>query len=205
MAIAPFLPGIFFFWSPSIITTPALSADSCPVLHGSVRKRVIAFFAKGGGGVGRRSLCHLTGRLHKRTSQCTLSPGGGMLLHRCILLQLRGAVGTQQDGRRRSTITTTCRGGWDACASTRPVRTDEGETAPLLAARLSSAPPLAVDRGRNGHAPREGGVRHHGRSACLHPSRTRLASDGGEPSGSSSPPPHQAFNLPSTSSYLGLG
>ena len=49
MAIAPFLPGIFFFWSPSIIATPALSADSCPALHGSVRGRVIAFFARGEG------------------------------------------------------------------------------------------------------------------------------------------------------------
>ena len=75
MAIAPFLPGIFFFWSPSIIMTPALSADSCPVLHGSVRGRVIAFFAGGGGGVGRRSLRRLTVRPNENTQRSNLSPG----------------------------------------------------------------------------------------------------------------------------------
>ena len=83
MAIAPFLPGIFFFWSPSIIMTPALSADSCPVLHGSVRGRVIAFFAGGGGGVGRRSLRRLTVRPNENTQRSNLSPGGGwtLLMH----------------------------------------------------------------------------------------------------------------------------
>ena len=192
MAIAPFLPGIFFFWSPSIIMTPALSADSCPVLHGSVRGRVIAFFAGGGGGVGRRSLRRLTVRPNENTQRSNLSPG--------VVVDAADASYSSSGEPSELNMTVAVAvllrrpaGGWDACASTRRTRTDEGETALLLAARLHL---FFGPRAEEGPRPDRPRAAEKGASnttvappACLH------RGDGGEPSGSSSPPP-SLLNIP---------
>ena len=114
MAIAPFLPGIFFFGAPQLFVAPAPSTDICSVLNGSVRGRGIAFLRRGGGGLGRRSLRYTASaiRLGESTQRSNLSPGGvpdaaasysssgepsevNMTARRITLRRTAGGVGTR--------------------------------------------------------------------------------------------------------------
>ena len=100
------------------------------------------FSSPGGGGLGRRSLRYTASaiRLGESTQRSNLSPGG--VPDAAASYSSLGEPSEVNLTARRITFTTECRGGWDASASTRRARTDEEETALLLAARI----PLVFER-----------------------------------------------------------